>query len=121
VTAPKIPDPPPVPCCDRWVESYRVANAFTGLPLIGYECGCGQALTDLQVVSDGRRQWFEWGIVHWIVGLGQGRDVVLSETVEPGPELEPAPEPLPSVPEQYAGKAARQVESEEPRRRPVFV
>ena len=41
---------------------------------IFYESEYGEASVDLTLKSNGKRKFLEWGVVHWIKGLGRVRD-----------------------------------------------
>jgi len=90
------------------VELYRTPD------LVFYESQDGEASVDLSIKSDGKRKLLEWGIVHWIKGMGRireaweaqrsdppmsyhggsGHDVVVHLLPSPAPDPEPAPQVL---------------------------
>ena len=54
MAAVQIPNPPPTPNGDAWVELYR------GEDHIFYESADGEASVDLSLKSDGKRRFLEW-------------------------------------------------------------
>jgi hypothetical protein len=80
MAAVQIPNPPPTPNGDAWVELYR------GEDHIFYESADGEASVDLSLKSDGKRRFLEWGVVHWVVGLSR---LKIREAWESGRPAEP--------------------------------
>jgi hypothetical protein len=80
MAAVQIPNPPPTPNGDAWVELYRREDH------IFYESADGEASVDLSLKSDGKRRFLEWGVVHWVVGLSR---LKIREVWESGRPAEP--------------------------------
>jgi len=107
-------------------------SPFTGLPLVHYECGCGQADVDLSVVAEGRGQRLVWGGGHMITGdmraVMAGWEAAADQDLGGLPVVSVEPEPAAAVaarpPEWYLGSVERErlarEQAEYDAREPVF-